>query len=111
MRFEDFQDGHLWGHLRYQTRTIFSNSESLCSFDAANQVWAQSALRFGRRCYLKNFKMASVAIIDARMEEFSSSESPCLPNASHQVSAQSDLPSRSRCHFKMATMDIGTEQI
>ena len=64
MRFEDFQDGHL----RYQTRTVFSNSESLCRFNAANQVWAQSALRFGRRCHLKNFKMALAAIIDVRME-------------------------------------------
>ena len=24
MRFEDFQDGHLWGHLRYRTRTILA---------------------------------------------------------------------------------------
>ena len=24
MRFEDFQDGHLGGHLRYQTRTILA---------------------------------------------------------------------------------------
>ena len=48
----------------------FSNSESLCHSDASHQVWAQSTLRFGRRCLLKNFKMAAVAILDIRTEQF-----------------------------------------
>ena len=39
MKFEGFLDGHLGGHLKYRTRTIFSNSESLCRFDVTNQVW------------------------------------------------------------------------
>ena len=47
----------------------FSNSESLCHSDASNQVWAQSALRFGR-CCLKNFKMAPMAAtLEVRMEQ------------------------------------------
>ena len=47
MLFEDFQADN------------FSNSESLCHFDASNQVLTQSDLWFGRRCRLKNFKMAA----------------------------------------------------
>ena len=39
----------------------FSNSESLCHPDASHQVLAQFDLRFGRRCGLKNFKMAVMA--------------------------------------------------
>ena len=35
----------------------FSNPESLCHSEAANQALAQSALRFGRRCHLKNFNL------------------------------------------------------
>ena len=110
MRFEDFQDGHLRVHLRYRTRTISSHSESLCRFDAANQIWAQSALQFGRRCHLKTFKMTLVAIIDVRIERMCSSESPCLPNTSHQVSTQSNLPFGSRCCFKIFKMACILEQ-
>ena len=39
----------------------FSNSESLCCSDASHQVLAQSDLWFGRKCHLKNFKMAAMA--------------------------------------------------
>ena len=40
----------------------FSNFESLCHGDAAHQVSAQLDLGFGRRCRLKNFKMAAMDI-------------------------------------------------
>ena len=40
-----------------------SNSESLCHSDVAHKVSAQSDIWFGRRCRLKNFKMATVAAI------------------------------------------------
>ena len=40
----------------------FSNSESLCRSDASNQVLTQSDLWFGRRCPLKNFKMAAMGM-------------------------------------------------
>ena len=46
----------------------FSNPESLCPSDASHQVSAQSDLWFGRRCPLKNFKMA--AIVDTGTEQF-----------------------------------------
>ena len=47
----------------------FSNSESLSHSDASHQVSAQSDLRFGSRCCLKNFKMAAMAAsLDIRME-------------------------------------------
>ena len=47
----------------------FSNSESLCRSDASYQVLAQLGLRFGRRCCLKNLKMATLAaILDTGME-------------------------------------------
>ena len=74
----------------------FSNSESLCR-DASHQVLAQSNW-FGRRCHLKNFKMAN---------DFSNSESLCHCDASHQVSAQSDTLFGRKCklmNFKMAAM-------
>ena len=49
----------------------FSNSESLCHRDASHQILAQSNLRFGRRCRLKNFKMAAMmAILDIETERF-----------------------------------------
>ena len=95
----------------------FSNFESLCHCDASHQVSAQSDLEFGRRCCLKNFKMAAVAaFFDIGIEDFSNFESLCHCDASHQVSAQSDLGFRRRCllkNFKMASLaailDIGTE--
>ena len=37
----------------------FSNYESLCCSNASYQVLAQSNLQFGKRCRLKNFKMAA----------------------------------------------------
>ena len=36
------------------------NSESLHRPDVSRQVLAQSNLQFGRRCHLKNFKMAAL---------------------------------------------------
>ena len=49
----------------------FSNFESLCHCDTSHQVSAQSDLGFGRRCRLKNFKMAAVAVIlDIGMKRF-----------------------------------------
>ena len=44
-------------------RNNFSNSESVCHCHASHQDLAQSDLCFGRRCHLKNFKMAAVATI------------------------------------------------
>ena len=81
-------------------------------------VLAQSDLWFGRRCCLKNSKMAPVAaILDIGRNDFSNSESLCHCDASHQVLAQSDLQFVRRCclkNFKMAAMaailDIKTEQ-
>ena len=49
-------------------RNDFSNSESPCNCDASHQVLVQSDLQFGRRCCLKNFKMA--AILNIEMERF-----------------------------------------
>ena len=46
----------------------FSNSESPCRPDASHQVSALPDLLFGRRCGLKNFKMA--AIMDIETEQF-----------------------------------------
>ena len=51
-------------------RNDFSNSEYLCHYDASQQVLAQSDLRFGRRCYLKNFKMAAMVWKKMWFEEF-----------------------------------------
>ena len=59
MLTEDFQDGHNGGHRGISEWTDFSNSESLCRSNASHPVLAQSDLWFGRRCCLKNFKMAA----------------------------------------------------
>ena len=97
----------------------FSNSESLCHFDASNPVLTQSDLWFGRRCGLKNFKMATMAAnLDIWTEDFSNSESLCHCDASHQVLAQSNLwlgRRRQLINFKMvpmaAMLDIRTVQL
>ena len=59
MAFEEFQDG---GHLGYLNRMILAIL-NLCHCDASHQVLAQSNFRFGRRCCLKYFKMATMAAI------------------------------------------------
>ena len=45
----------------------FSNSEFLCHLDASHYVSVQSDLPIGRRCGLKNFKMA---ILNIETEQF-----------------------------------------
>ena len=120
MSCEKLQDGSHGGHLG------FSNSETLCHSDASHQVSAQSNLLFWRRCCLKNFKMATMAMTYGVREvvwrisrwqlwqpswiserkDFSISEIPCSHNASHQVSAQSDIWIWRRCHkCEKLTMD------
>ena len=68
-------------------RNNFYNSKSLGRSDASHQVLAQSNLRFGRRCRLKNFRPSWIS----ERNDFSNSESLCRSEASHQVSAQSDM--------------------
>ena len=85
----------------------FSNSESLCRYDASHQVSAQSDLWFRRRCRLKNFKMAQwrPSGISER-NDISNSESLCHCDASHQVLAQSNLRFGRRCHLKNFKMAV-----
>ena len=71
MLFEEFQDGRHGGHLGYQNGTILAIL-NLCYCDASRQVSAQSDLRFGRRCRLKNFKMDRCI---SERNDFSDSES------------------------------------
>ena len=113
-------------------RNDFSVSESLCHCDASHQVLAQSNLQFGRRCRLKNFKMAAIKFqlyltyclgLDViwrisrwppwrpfwmlKRNDFSVSGSLCHCDASHQVLAQSNLQFGRRCrlkNFKIAAM-------
>ena len=60
-----------WGPSWIAERNDFSDSESLCHSDASHQVSVQSDLQFGRRCRLKNFKMATMAaILDIGTERF-----------------------------------------
>ena len=73
MWFQEFQDGDPGIHRPSWIAKLndLSNSESLCHSYASHQVSAQSNLRFGRRCCLKNFKMAAmVAILDIGTEQF-----------------------------------------
>ena len=48
-------------------RNDFNNSEFLCRSDASHQVSAQSNLRFGKRCRLKNFIAAILDIGTKRL--------------------------------------------
>ena len=119
---EDLQDSRRCCSKIFKKADNISISESLCCFYASNQVLTQSDLWFGRRCGLKNFKMAAMAAwrpswISER-KDFSNSESLCHYDASHQVLAQSNLRFGRRCHlknFKMvsiaAILDIGTVQL
>ena len=67
MSFEEVQDG---GHLRYRNGTVIAIL-NLYVAPMPPIVFAQSDLRFGRRCCLKNFKMAAmVAILDIGTERF-----------------------------------------
>ena len=62
----------------------FSNSESLFHCDASHQVLAQSYLWFGRRCRLKNFKIAAIeATWISEWNNFRNSEFSCCHTASH----------------------------
>ena len=66
-------------------RRDLSNSEFLCHCDATHQVLAQTNLWFGRKCRLKNFKMAAMAaILDIWTERFKqfwiSMSLRCLPS-------------------------------
>ena len=71
MSFEEFQNGHRGGHLGYWNGTILAFL-NLCVSDAFHQVLAQPNLQFGRKCRLKNFKMATAmaAILDIGTEQF-----------------------------------------
>ena len=58
-----------WGLAWILERNNFSNSESLCCSEASHKVSAQSDLWLGRRCCLKDFRMAAVvAILNIRTE-------------------------------------------
>ena len=66
--FEEYQDG---GHLGYMNGTILAILNDNHHCDVSHQVLTQPDLRFGRRCRLKNFKMAAVTVIlDIGMERF-----------------------------------------
>ena len=69
MWFQNFQEGR-WSSWIANGKDL-SNSESLCCSDASHEVLAQSNLGFWRRCHLKNFNMATLAVILAiRTEQF-----------------------------------------
>ena len=65
----------------------FSNSESPCHPVASHQVSAQPDLLFGRRCGLKNFKIAAILDIGTeRVQQFRISIIPqCLPSCLSSV--------------------------
>ena len=67
MLFEEFQDRTMAAILDFGIEW-FSNSESPFYSDAFHQVSVRPDLLFGRRCDLKNFKMA--AILDFGKEGF-----------------------------------------
>ena len=104
--FQDFQDGHQWPSWIAE-QNDFGNSESLCRANGNHQVSAQSDLRFGRRCPLKNFKMAAIGYQNGTILAILNLYAACCSDPSHQVSAQSDIWFDRRCrlkNFKMAAV-------
>ena len=70
MSFEEFQDGHPGGHLGYRNGTILAIL-NLCVTVMPPIKFQLNRTGFGRRCRLKNFKMATrAAILDIGMERF-----------------------------------------
>ena len=58
MSFEEFQDGRPGGHLGYRNRTILA-IVNLCVTVMPPIKFQLNWTGFGRRCRLKNFKMAT----------------------------------------------------
>ena len=115
--FEEFQDGRHGGHLGDRNGTILAIL-NLCNSPMPPIKFLHNLTWFGRRCRLKNLKMAPrrLSWLSER-NDFSNPESLCHCEASHQVMAQSNLRIDRRyrlTNFKMATMaailDIGTER-
>ena len=69
----------------------FSNSESLCRFDASNQVLTQSDLCLGGDVVwrISRWQLWRPSWI-SELKDFSNTESLCLCDASHQVLVQSN---------------------
>ena len=59
MSFEEFQDGHPGGHLGYRNGTILAIL-NLCVTVMPPIKFQLNPTGFGRRCRLKNFKMATL---------------------------------------------------
>ena len=102
MSFEEFQNGHYGGHLRFLKKMILAILNLYVTLMSPIKFWLNLTW-FGRRCRLKNYKVAALL----ERNNFSNSESLCHCDASHQVLAQSDLRLGRRCcskNFKMATI-------
>ena len=78
MLFEEIQDGHPGGHLGYWNGMMLAIL-NLCVTVMPPIKFQLNRTGFGRRCCLKNFKMATSWISERK--DFSNSESPCCHNA------------------------------
>ena len=67
MSFEEFQDGHHSGHLGYLNGRILAILNLCVTVMLPIKFWLNPT-EFGRRCHLKNFKIAS--ILDMGTERF-----------------------------------------
>ena len=84
MSFEEFQDGRHGGHLGYQNRTILAIL-NLYNAQMPPIKFRLNLTSFGRRCGLKNLKMAPWWLFWLlEWNDFSNSESLCPCDASHQ---------------------------
>ena len=69
MSFEEFQDGRHGGHLGYRNGTILAILNPYVI--VMPPIRFQLNPTYGRRCRLKNFKMANMAaILDIGTEQF-----------------------------------------
>ena len=132
MRFEDFQDGHLGGHLRYWNRTILAILNLYVTHMPPIKFGLNLHFSLGGDVARRISRRPSWML---EWDKFSSSESLwwpswiserndfskyimilCYSNSSHQVSALSDFQFGRRCSLKIfkmtdlaAILDIGTE--
>ena len=102
MSFEEFQDGSNLGYLNGTILAFWISIMLQCLPSSFCSIW------FGRRCRLKNFKMAPWRLSwILERNDFSNSESLCHCDASHRFGSIQLKVWEERCrlkNFKMATM-------
>ena len=87
--FEDFQDIHYGGHLRYRKETILAILNLYVALKPLIKFQVNPTYSLEGDVVWRISRWLLSWILE--WNDFSNSESPCLPKATHQVSAYSDF--------------------